>query len=131
MSKPVKFSFEKAKIKRAKCGDTPLREFHMREVDGRDEEVAANTAKMKGGAASSSEEMIRLAIVAVNGEPVQQPYLKFDIWNQRARAFALKAFNDLNGFTQDESDLFLGTAEEDEPGASPPSASPAGESANG
>lgn len=129
MSKPVKYSFEKAKIKRAKCGDTPLRDFHIREVDGRDEEVAANTARMKGGAASSSEEMIRLAIVAVNGEPVQQPYLKFDVWNQRARAFALKAFNDLNGFTAEESDSFLGTAEEEDVGASPPSAPPGGTSA--
>lgn len=130
MSKPVKFDFEKAKIKRAKCGDKELKSFHMREVDGRDEEIAANVAKSKGGSASASEEMIRLAIVAVNGEPVPQPYLKFDLWNQRARAFALKAFNELNGFTAEESDTFLGTAEEDEPGA-PPFVEPVRSAENG
>jgi hypothetical protein len=113
-TKPVKFSFEAAKIKRAKCGTTELKTFHMREVDGRDEELAANWAKNKGGAASSSEELVRLSIVAVNGDPIQQPYLKFDTWNQRARAFALRAFNDLNGFSDKEAADFLETAEEDD-----------------
>lgn len=114
MSKPVKYSFEQAKIKRARCGNVDLKDFHMREVNGQDEELAANWAKQKGGAASSSEEMVRLAIVAVNGEPVKQPYLQFDVWNQRARSFALKAFNELNGFNGDEGDRFLGTAEEED-----------------
>lgn len=130
MSKPVKFSFEKAGIKRAKCGDEIIRDFHMREVDGTDEEFAANQAKGKGGAASAAEEMVRLSIVAVNGQPVAQPYLKFDKWNQRARSFALKAFNDLNGFTSDEGENFLKTAEEEDI-APQPSAGPAAVSANG
>ncbi len=130
MSTPVKFDFEKAKIKRARAGKVDLKSFHMREVDGRDEEVAANMAKNKGGSASASEEMIRIAIVAVNGEPVQQPYLQFDVWNQRARSLALKAFNSLNGFTQEEGDVFLETAEEGDVGASP-SVTPVALSANG
>lgn len=126
MSKPVRFDFVKAKIKRARAGKTDLQSFHIREVDGQDEETAAMWAKGKGGAASSGEEMLRLSIVAVNDQPVSQPYLQFDTWNQRARAFAMKAFNDLNGYSKDEETAFLSTAEEETPTGSPPSASVGG-----
>ena len=110
----TKYDLQKAKITRARAGKDTLLSFHMREVDGRDEEVAANMAKAKGGSASSAEEMVRLAIVAVNGKPIKQPYLQFDAWNQRARSFALKAFNDLNGYSEEEKDAFLATAEEED-----------------
>lgn len=122
-NKPVKYDFTKAGIKRVRAGKVLLESFHMREVDGRDEEMAANWAKSKGGSASSTEELVRLAIVAVNGQAVTQPYLQFDAWNQRARSFALRAFNDLNAFTEEEKVGFLATAsEEDAPVSSPPAA---------
>lgn len=128
MTQPIKFDLKKANIKRARVGKDQLDNFHMREVDGRDEEIAANMAKAKGGSATSGEEMVRLAIVAVNGKPVKQPYLQFDTWNQRARSFALKAFNELNGYTKDEEEAFLATAEEeDAPLPSAHDASPATE----
>lgn len=115
MPKPVKFDFKKAKITGARAGNTVLESFHMREIDGRDEELAAGMAAAKGGQATGSEEMVRLAIVAVNGKPVQQPYLGFDVWNQRARSLSLKAFRTLNSHTEKEGDDFLATAEEADP----------------
>lgn len=115
MLKPTKFSFKKAKITGARAGSLVLESFHMREIDGRDEELAAGMAAAKGGHATGSEEMVRLAIVAVNDKPVQQPYLAFDVWNQRARSFALRAFRLLNSHTEKESDDFLATAEEASP----------------
>lgn len=89
----------------------PLRDFHMREVNGVDEELAANTAKAKGGSATNMEELTRLSIVAVNGKPVAQPYLQFDGWNSKARALALRAFAEINSINNDEADSFAGTAE--------------------
>lgn len=115
MPKPTKFSFKSAKIKGARAGSLVLDSFHMREIDGRDEELAAGMAAAKGGHASGSEEMVRLSIVAVNDKPVSQPYLGFDVWNQRARSLALQAFRLLNSHTEKESDSFLSTAEEGEP----------------
>lgn len=122
-TKPIRFDLKKAKIKRARAGQEELHSFAMREVDGRDEEAAANMAKAKGGSATAAEEMIRLALVEVNDKPVKQPYLEFDLWNQRARAFALRAFTDLNGTTQEEAEGFLKTATEvDAPLSSGPDA---------
>lgn len=115
MPKPIRFSFEKAHITGARAGNTVLKSFHMREIDGRDEEIAASMAAAKGGQATGSEEMVRLAIVAVNDKPIAQPYLAFDVWNQRARSFSLKAFRQMNSHTEKEGDNFLATGEEGDP----------------
>lgn len=128
MPKPTKFSFKKARITNARAGATVLESFHMREIDGRDEELAAGMAAAKGGHATGSEEMVRLAIVAVNDKPVQQPYLQFDVWNQRARSFALQSFRLLNSHTEKESDSFLATAEEGDPAMDAGSVEPPGPS---
>ena len=121
MSKPIRYDLKKAGIKRARVGNDEIFAITIRETDGRDEEVAANYAKSKGGSATAAEEMIRLSIVAVNDKAVQQPYLKFDVWNQRARSFMLKAFNDVNGLSNKEGEDFLATAEEvDDPPPSVP-----------
>ena len=107
-----RYDFEKAKIKRARAGKVELRSFVMREIDGRDEEVAAGYVKAKNDNTTVTEEMVRLSIVSVNDQPVPQPYLAFDTWNSRARIFAVKAFNEVNGMTSKEEDDFFGTAEE-------------------
>lgn len=120
MNKPIRYDLVKAKIKRARAGSEELKSFHMREVDGRDEEVAAGAAKARGGQATTQEELVRVAIVGVNDRAVKQPYLQFDTWNARARAFALQAFREINGMTQDEDDAFKATGEESD--APPPSA---------
>jgi len=119
MSKPVRYDLERAKIKRARVGKTEIKSFSMREVDGRDEEVATNSAKARGGSATTQEELVRLSVVAVNDVNVEHPYLAFDTWNSRARSFSLKAFNELNGMSKEEEADFLATAEEKD--ATPPS----------
>lgn len=98
------------KSKNLRVGSTAITSFKLREVDGNDEEVAANLAKAKGGSASSAEELIRLSIVEVNGQAVKQPYLGFDEWNSRARAFVLKAYKTLNSAGEDELEDFLAAA---------------------
>ncbi len=99
-------------------GGTPINSFTIREYDGQDEEVAANSAKAKGGSVNVTEELIRLCITEVNGEIVRQPYLAFDQWNGRARTFAAAAYREINGAMDEEVQDFLkaGTAE----GAAPP-----------
>lgn len=111
-----RFDLTKIKIKGIpKAGQTVITSFHMREVNGVDEEHAANAAKSKGGSASNIEELTRLAIAAVNDKPVQQPYLQFDVWNSKARALALKAFSEINSITEKEAEDFAGTAEAVDP----------------
>lgn len=114
MAQQTTFRFDLTKVKTrgiAKAGSEVIKSFHMREVTGVDEEHAANVAKGKGGSATNIEELTRLAIVAVNDKAVPQPYLAFDHWNSKARAFALKAFGEINSITQEESESFAGTAE--------------------
>jgi hypothetical protein len=103
--------FDASKYKNLRVGKTTITGFTMREVDGADEEVAANSAKAKGGSVTPAEELVRASIVDVNGEPTRQPYLAFDTWNSRARAFALKAFKTLNGAEEEELDSFAAAAE--------------------
>lgn len=80
--------------------------FVMREVNGKDEEQAALIAKAKGGAASMYEELIRLSLVEVDGQPVNNepgvPYAGFDTWNTRTRTFVQNAFRALNGIDEKE-----------------------------
>jgi len=107
------FRFDLTGLKNCKMSNgTKLTSFTLREVDGRDEELAANTAKTKGGSVTTTEELVRYSITHVNDEPIKQPYLQFDLWTSRARGFLLQAFREVNGFKEEESDLFLKTAEE-------------------
>lgn len=110
--------FDTKKIKNLRVGAKLITSFVVREVDGADEEIAANTAKGKGGAATNAEELVRMSIVEVNGDAVKHPYLAFDTWNSRARTFALKAFRSLNSAEEEELDGFLAAAEPAEGGPS-------------
>lgn len=103
--------FDASKMKNVRMTNgVVIKSFVVREVNGIDEEEATNIAKAKGGAVTPMEEMIRLSIVEVNGEPVKHPYLAFDTWNNRARALAVQAFRSLNGTTDKEVEDFLGAA---------------------
>jgi hypothetical protein len=103
-------TFNAKGLKGLRCGDTAITSFALREVDGQDEDIAANTAKAKGGSTTSTEELVRLSVVEVNGQPVKQPYLEFDLWNSRARAFALKAWGSINSASEAELEGFLAAA---------------------
>lgn len=105
------FRFDLSKYKNCRTtSGKVITSFVMREVNGQDEETAANFAKAKGGSVTAAEEMVRLSIVEVNGVTVKHPFLEFDTWTTRTRAFALQAFRNLNGTTDEEVDAFLLTA---------------------
>lgn len=83
-----------------------VKSFTIREVDGVDEERAALNAKAKGGASSVYEELVRLSVCEVDGQPVNQdpsqPFALYDSLNSRTRLFLLNAFRSLNGIDEKE-----------------------------
>lgn len=111
MAQVIKFDLSKRKGCSLADG-TPIASFKMRETDGRDEENAANTAKAKGGSMTALEEQIRLSLVEVNEQAVNAgaPYLAYDNWNSRARAFAFEAYRSMNSVKTEEVADFLATA---------------------
>lgn len=81
-------------------GDEVLSSFTLRETNGKDEEYAAERAKAVGS--SITEELIRVSIVAVNGERTVQPYLALGLWNSKARSRLARAFQELNSASEKE-----------------------------
>lgn len=110
MGYTVKFDTRKNKNLRIDARGTALLEFVIKEVDGVDEEAAANFAKARGGSANVTEELVRAGIVSVNGQAVQQPYLAFDAWSVRARGFVFQAFKSVNGTEDKEMEDFIAAA---------------------
>lgn len=88
-----------------------IRSFVIRETTGVDEENAALAAKAKGGAATVFEELVRLSIVEVNGQPAEPPLLEYDSWNSRTRAFILQAYKSINGLEEKEVADFLASGQ--------------------
>lgn len=93
-----------------------IESFAIREVTGKDEDRAVLMARAKGGAATMMEELVRLSLVEVDGQPVNtdpgEPYAAFDEWNSRTRTFVLNAYKHLNSLTEeDDLDGFLKSGE--------------------
>ena len=82
----------------------------LREVTGTDEALAATIAEAKGKSGSTFNELLRLAIVKVDGKNVEQPFTDMDRWNSRTRRFLLDAFNSMNGASAKETEDFLAGA---------------------
>lgn len=82
-----------------------INSFVIRETNGKDEEMAARSAKAKGGAITVFEELVRLSIVKVDDEPVQMPLAAYDEWNSKTRSYILKAFQAVNGMEDDVNDF--------------------------
>lgn len=98
---------------RCRVGDEDLKEFELRETDGKDESNATVSAKGKANSGNYVEELLSMSLVSVNGKAVNQgvPYVDFPKWNSRARAFALKAWQFVNGMGDDEETPFVQGAE--------------------
>jgi hypothetical protein len=85
-----------------------IRTFTLRETDGDDETIATQSAAQKKDALiTPSEEIVKLALVEVNGVEVEQPYDAYDRWNSKARSFAMSAYRQLNGISPQEMESFL------------------------
>lgn len=85
--------------------------IHLRETTGKDEQRAVLLAKQKGDKGSFLDEMVKLSIVRVDDEPVEQPFTEIEDWSSKTRAYALKAYLKINGTDEDESEDFLSSAE--------------------
>lgn len=91
--------------------------FVIREIDGKDELesgrwVAAKGAGVDDPGMAMAEERMRVAIVAVNDQPVEQPYMAMNKWSTKTRTFLLNAWTSLNMVEEDELAVFLGAAED-------------------
>jgi hypothetical protein len=104
MAKKFRFSLEGRK-------GCSVKSFTLKETSGADEALAAEQKAAKGARATVFEELVRASIHAVDDQLVTQPYLEYDLWNSRTRAFALKAFVEVNGIEEDETSDFLSNAE--------------------
>lgn len=108
MKRTVTLDF--TKLKNAKYYS--VRSVTLREVAGPDEKYAMKEALTKK--TNLGEELIRLSIEKVDGEPVSQPFTDLDAWNEKTRNSILKAFERLNGAMSDEEmDGFFGETEAD------------------
>jgi hypothetical protein len=85
----------------------------IREVTGRDEELASVLTEAKGKNGSMAVEILRLSIEKVDGRKVEQPYGELDGWNARTRKFVLDAWASINSVSQDEAEDFLSGAQPD------------------
>lgn len=87
----------------------------MRETTGKDEENAIRQAELKGSVTFYPNELLRCAIVKVDGAAAG--LVDLESWNSRTRLFAKAAFNKMNSAEDSELTGFLGAADE------PPAAS--------
>lgn len=107
----MKWKFVFPKDCRIEGGD-PLTEFVLRETSGKDTAQARMRATAKGEKDTGfMVELTRLAVVSVNDTPVQDPYLEMDKWNTKAQSLLFEAMAKVNAPSEEESGLFLGTAQ--------------------
>jgi hypothetical protein len=88
----------------------------VRETNGIDEQAAALAASTKGGQASVYTELVRQAIVEVNGQKIQQPYMELEQWNSKTRALLMKAYEQVNELPDEQLSVFLAASEDVTPG---------------
>lgn len=92
-----------------------VKSFVIREIDGHDEKEAARMLAAVGTADDLSMAMLeanlRVSIVSVDGQEVQQPYMGLSKWSSKTRRLLLEAWNQLNNVPDDELAAFLGAAE--------------------
>jgi hypothetical protein len=103
MREKLKMSYDLSKFHKP-GKPVSISSFTIREVDGADEELASKNQKAKG-VGTVYEELVRLSLTEVDGQPVNQDglcYAAYDGWNSRTRGFLLTAFRNLNGIDEKE-----------------------------
>ncbi len=86
----------------------------IRETDGVDEAIASEQVEARGRTTTTTTlELLALAVVAIDGKrvPTDTPCYAFETWSSRTRAFAVQAFESLNGVLPSEVATFFGAAE--------------------
>ena len=85
--------------------------FTVREVNSKDEDIAAASAKAKGkeGIGAVMDELYRLAFTEVDGQPrsADNPFVEWDTFNVRTRTMMIRAWQKLNAVNQEDAEDFL------------------------
>lgn len=108
MAKRIEVTFKMPPGCRNEHGEQ-INKITIRETTGVDEGAASLTHKSKGEKGAYLDELIRLSVAKVDGEPVEQPFSTYEQWSSKARAWTLKGFlkvNGAGGSEQDEKDFF-------------------------
>ena len=92
--------------------DHDIESIVLRRIDGRDEQDASKQLDAMNGRSSLFNEMVRIGIVAVNDEPVMQPFLEWDTWSTKTRELVMTGFNALNENDDAEKAAFLAASED-------------------
>ena len=115
MGKTTIVRHDLSKRKGCHLGDpskTPILSFGVRETCGVDSGVASQMVAARGDSPSQAiDELIRISIVEVNGQPVTQPYSQYDRWSARAQHFVFLAWRSLNATDKKEEEDFLKSGE--------------------
>lgn len=86
-------------------------ELVIRQTDGYDERDAAKMIDTNPET-SMYAELVRLAIVEVNGDRVEQPFMDIDRWSTKTRSLVMDAYNALNENDEAEKAAFLAASED-------------------
>lgn len=85
--------------------------FTVREVNSKDEDLAAAAARAKGkeGIGAVMDELYRMSFVEVDGQPrnADAPFVEWDSFNTRTRTMMIRAWQKLNALSQEDSEDFL------------------------
>jgi hypothetical protein len=106
----VTVSYNIEKYSRA---DSPLscKTFTVREINSRDEDTAAATARANGkeGIGAIMDEMYRLSFTEVDGVAMSadNPFKAWDTFNVRTRTMMIRAWQKLNAVSSEDSEGFL------------------------
>lgn len=90
----------------------PFQTISIRETDGRDEQVALETAK--AAKTTYADELTKLSIAKVDGKAVSQPFDEYDRWPTRARLYVDRAWAKINGLEAEKLEDFLESAAAEE-----------------
>lgn len=104
----------KVKVSLKKYKDMSIESFVMRELNGKDEEQASKITEAKGEDKHMNE-LVRMSLVEVDGEPVNVdgvPFNGLDTWSSRTRQMVSIAFQKLNTVANEDIKDFLDSMEE-------------------
>lgn len=92
-----------------------VKSFVMREIDGQDERdagrwIAARGTNIDDPSVAIMEEQLRISIVGVNDQSVEQPYTGLDKWSTKTRRYLIQAWTLLNGIDDEDLADFIGAA---------------------
>jgi hypothetical protein len=89
-----------------------IEELVMRQTDGIDERDAAKMVDARPEETGIYAELVRLAIVSVDGQIVDQPFMPVDRWSTKTRNLVMDAYNALNENDEAEKAAFLAASED-------------------